>query len=254
MTDSAEAEIKLEEVHKTFDGRKVLDGLSLEVRKSELLAVIGPSGAGKSVLLRHIVGLIQPDSGRILVGNVNMVEAAQEEIEKIRDRIGYLFQSAALLNSLSVFDNVALPLRERTGGDEKDIRDQVMSTLQRVGLADDAKKFPDELSGGMRKRAGLARAIVGKRNIFLYDEPTSGLDPIAAASITDLIRTLQEDLQATSIIVSHDLSLVLGAADRIALLDGGRIKSIGTPEEIRRSSDPKAREFLDAKPHPRPAA
>lgn len=248
MIASPEPEIRIENLRKTFEGATVLDGLSLDVRKSEFMAVIGPSGAGKSVLLRHLVGLLSPDSGRVIVGGVALSEAGPEDLERVRDRIGFLFQSSALLNSLTVFDNVALPLRERGRWGEKEVRDEVMAKLARVGLADHARKYPGDLSGGMRKRAGLARAIVGRRNLFLYDEPTAGLDPVAAASITRLLRELHEGLHATSIIVTHDLALVFATADRIAMLDEGRIQTVGTPEEIRASADPRTKEFLETKP------
>jgi phospholipid/cholesterol/gamma-HCH transport system ATP-binding protein len=245
---AVETGIQLRDLRKSFEGRKVLDGLTLEVRKAELTSVIGRSGAGKSVLLKHIVGLMKADSGRVLVDGVDIAVASRRDVERVRDRIGYLFQGAALLNSMTVFDNVALPLRERARLGEPEVRAEVAAALEKVGLPCEAEKFPAELSGGMRKRVGLARAIVGHRDIFLYDEPTAGLDPIAAATIRELIRKIQGSVRAASIVVSHDLSFVFAISDRIAMLHEGRIHAIGTPEEIRSSQDPVVRDFLEGRP------
>jgi phospholipid/cholesterol/gamma-HCH transport system ATP-binding protein len=238
------AEIRLQDLRKSFGDRKVLEGLSLEVRPSELVGLLGRSGSGKSVILKHIAGLLKPDSGAVTVAGVDMAGAPEDDLKRVRDRMGYLFQGSALLNSLTVFDNVALPLRERTSLKEEEVREEVRAKLELVGLSRDAEKYPSELSGGMKKRAGLARAIAGSRDIFLYDEPTAGLDPMGAASIGDLIRRLQEKVRATSILVSHDLEFVLGLSTRVAVLDSGRIRFTGSPEETRRSRDAAVREFF----------
>ncbi len=244
---AARPEIGLRDLRKSFDGNRVLDGLTLDVRRSEFLAILGRSGSGKSVLLRLIVGLIRPDSGAIEVGRVNVGTASREDLERMRDRVGFLFQGAALLNSLTVFDNVALPLRERARMGEPEVKAEVMAKLKSVGLERDAEKRPGELSGGMRKRVGLARALVGRRDLFLYDEPTAGLDPIASASITNLIREIHQGVGATSVLVSHDLKLVFGLADRVAFLEGGKIHALGPAGEIRESSDPLVQEFLEGR-------
>jgi phospholipid/cholesterol/gamma-HCH transport system ATP-binding protein len=246
----SDTEIGLRDLRKSFDGRNVLDGLTLEVRRGEFLAIVGRSGSGKSVLLRLIVGLIQPDSGGIEVGDVDPAKAPREKLDELRDRIGFLFQGAALLNSLTVFDNVALPLRERARMPEPEVRKEVLARLRSVGLEKDGEKLPGQLSGGMRKRAGLARALVGRRDLFLYDEPTAGLDPIAAASIRDLLREIHEGSDATSVLVSHDLDLVFHLAERVAFLEKGKIHAVGTPEELRQSADPVIQRFLRGEPEP----
>jgi phospholipid/cholesterol/gamma-HCH transport system ATP-binding protein len=240
--------VLFEEVTTSLGGKEILRGLSIAVPPGELLALIGPSGSGKSVFLKHIVGLLRPDRGRVLIAGQDVSRAKEKELRLLRDRIGFVFQGSALLKSISVFDNIALPLREREHLSEDEIHTQVHSTLERVGMSQEEGKFPDDLSGGMKKRIGLARAVVGRRDLFLYDEPTSELDPIASQAISRLIRTLHQDLRATSIIVTHDLPLVEALADRVAILADGRIAQEGTLEDLRRSSIPAVREFLEASP------
>ncbi len=238
--------VLLEDVRKTLGGKTVLDGLRLAVEPAETLAILGPSGSGKSVLLKHIVGLIRPDAGRIRVCETDLATADRATLLRLRRRIGYLFQGAALLNSLTVFDNVALPLRERERPSEEEVRREVEDRLARVGLPEAADKFPAELSGGMRKRAGLARAIMGRPELLLYDEPTAGLDPPGAAAIGELLRELQRSMRLTSIVVTHDLDLVVRVADRVAFLHEGKIRMIAPRRDFERSSDPVLRDFMAA--------
>ena len=238
--------VEIHDLWKAFNGKHVFKGLSLEIQKAEALAIIGGSGSGKSVLLKHIVGLLHPDRGHVRVHGIDLARSSREEIDRVREKIGYLFQGGALLNSITVFDNVALPLRERKRWAEDHVRRQVMERLEMVGLADAALKRPAELSGGMRKRAGLARALVTDPEIVLYDEPTAGLDPITALQIARLIRDLHVRLKVTSVLVTHDMSLAFTIAERVALLSGGIIHRVGTPRELEASNDPAIRGFLNA--------
>ncbi len=219
-------------VKKAFDSSVVLDGLSFEVENGEILAIVGPSGTGKSVTLKHIVGLLEPDEGTV-------------EVEG-DPRIGYLFQSGALLAWLTVYENVALPLKETTRLKDKEIDAAVMDALRMVGLEDSADKYPGELSGGMQKRAGLARAIVRRADIVLYDEPTSGLDPVTALSIHRLIKKLNSEQGVTSIVVTHDIQGALNLADRIMLLKDGKAVAALKASEFASSDNPTVREFLTA--------
>ncbi len=219
-------------VKKSFDSSVVLDGLSFEVENGEILAIVGPSGTGKSVTLKHIVGLLEPDEGTV-------------EVEG-DPRIGYLFQSGALLAWLTVYENVALPLKETTRLKDKEIDAAVMDALRMVGLEDSADKYPGELSGGMQKRAGLARAIVRRADIVLYDEPTSGLDPVTALSIHRLIKKLNSEQGVTSIVVTHDIQGALNLADRIMLLKDGKAVAALKASEFASSDNPTVREFLTA--------
>ena len=223
--------IEFRNVTKDFGTGKVLDGLSFSVNKGEVVCITGPSGTGKSVTLKHIVGLIEPDSG---------------EIELKTDRIGYLFQSGALLAWLTVWENVALPLKETTRLSEDEIDARVMKALAAVELTDAADKYPSEISGGMQKRAGLARAIVCEADVILYDEPTSGLDPVTSVRINDLIKKLNSDFGITSIVVTHDIPSALKIADRMLLIKGGRAAEYSTPAEFLKSTSPDVREFLAA--------
>ena len=223
--------IEFKKVVKHFGDRAVLDGLSFEVRKGEIFTIVGPSGTGKSVTLKHIAGLLDPDSG---------------EVETATSKIGYLFQSGALLAWMDVYDNVALPLRETTTLDDEEIDKRVQAALSAVGLEDAAEKFPSEISGGMQKRAGLARAIVRNADIVLYDEPTSGLDPVTSARIHSLIVKLNKERGITSVLVTHDLRGALLISDRVMLVSGGKAVIISTPNEFTQSQEPEVRQFLAA--------
>lgn len=223
--------IEFENVTKRFDDNVVLDGLTFSVGKGEIFAIVGPSGTGKSVTLKHAVGLVEPDAG---------------EVRTNTDRIGYLFQSGALLAWMTVAENVALPLRETTRLSEDEIDRKVEEALAAVGLGDAADRYPSEISGGMQKRAGLARSIVRESDLILYDEPTSGLDPVTALSIHKLIADLNRTRGITSVLVTHDLPAALRIADRIMFLKGGRSVLCGTPEEFAGSDDPEVKEFISA--------
>lgn len=227
----SEAIIEFRDVVKAFGSAKVLDGLSFSVNRGEVLAVVGHSGTGKSVTLKHIVGLLEPDAGEVIVNSRH---------------IGYLFQSGALLAWMTVYENVALPLKETTELSDGEIETRVMDALKAVELENDADKYPSEISGGMQKRAGLARAIVRESEVVLYDEPTSGLDPVTSAKIHALIVRLNKERGITSVIVTHDLKGALKIADRILLIDGGRSVICATPEDFEKTDNPLAKEFLFA--------
>lgn len=235
--------IRLENVHKTLGGRAILNGLTLEVKNGETLVILGRSGTGKSVTLRHIVGLMIPDEGRVEVLGQEISSHRQASLPKIRSRIGYLFQDGALLNWLSIADNVGLPLRERNLMPEKEIQERVEEVLSEVELDGHGDKLPSEISGGMRKRAGLARALVCRPEILLHDEPTSGLDPISSSIINGLIQKLHET-GITQVMVTHDMSSAFQVADRIALLHSGKVIALGNADEIQKSKDPAVQQFI----------
>ncbi len=238
--------IRFENVVKRFGSREVLSGVSFEVRKGELLALVGPSGTGKSVTLKHLVGLLTPTSGKVLFEGTDISSASGRDLERLRERFGYLFQGGALLGWMTVAENVALPLRERTHLGEEEIAARTAEALAAVELTDAADRYPAEISGGMQKRAGLARAIVRRNDIILYDEPTSGLDPVTSITINRLIRRLNRERGITSIVVTHDLQSALLFADRIIMLKNGHVVESATPDDFVRSPVPSAREFLDA--------
>ncbi len=238
--------ISFENVVKKFNGVPVLNGLSFSVEKGEVFCIVGPSGTGKSVTLKHIVRLLTPTAGRILFEGIDVTAASGKELEGIRSRMGYLFQSGALLAWMTVRDNVALPLRETTNLSEEEIAARVEDALAAVGLTDAAEKFPAEISGGMQKRAGLARAIVRKTDVVLYDEPTSGLDPVTAATINGLIVKLNKERGLTSLVVTHNLGAALGMANHILLLDKGRAVLCAKPNDFTQSQNPEVQAFLAA--------
>lgn len=238
--------IKFEHVTKWLGGRRVLDDLSFEIPKGEIFTIVGPSGTGKSVTLKHMVRLLTPTSGSVWVGDTEISAADGSALDRARERFGYLFQGGALLGWMSVADNIALPLREKTRMPENEIAQRVAEALKSVGMEDDGDKFPSEISGGMQKRAGLARAIVGRPEIILYDEPTSGLDPVTARTIDQLIKRLNEELGITSVVVSHDLQGALLIADRIAMLTGGKFVEVSPPKTFVATDQPEVRAFLDA--------
>lgn len=238
--------IRFEKVKKSLGGRRILDGIDLEIEEGETFVIVGSSGAGKSVTVRHMVRLLTPDEGRVWVGDDVVSEASGTELERIRTRFGVLFQSGALLQWLTVGDNVVLPLRERTDKSQEECDRIAREKLAMVDLDDVFTKYPSELSGGMRKRAALARAIVMQPEIILYDEPTSGLDPVTARTIDRLIDELRKDLGVTSVVVTHDLHSALAIGSRIAILDEGRVLEVARPEDFVKSNKPEVQRFLEA--------
>lgn len=238
--------IRFDHVTKILGSRKVLDDFNLEIKKGEVFVIVGPSGVGKSVTLKHMVRLLTPNSGSVIVGGENISEARDHELERIRNKFGYLFQGGALLAWLTVAENVALPLREHTDLSDEVILEKVRTTLALVGLENDMEKMPSDISGGMCKRAGLARAIIRDPHIILYDEPTSGLDPVTARTIDALIQRLNREFGVTTVVVTHDLHSALTIANRIALLNHGKIVEMGTPEEFVKSQQPDVQHFLEA--------
>ena len=218
-------EVRLDRVYKSFHGgrEKVLRGVTLDFPREKLTYLLGSSGAGKSVLLKHILGLLQPDRGDIWVSGVNVSQLRRHELTEFRLRFGMLFQNSALFDEMTVFENVAFPLVEHTTKSRSEIHSAVHRTLALLGMKDGYNKFPNELSGGMRKRVGLARAIIREPSILLYDEPTTGLDPVTRRTVDELIATTKRELRLTSIVISHDIPSALLLADHIAFLDQGRI-------------------------------
>jgi len=231
-----------------YDGRRVLDGLNLDIEPGEAMVLLGGSGSGKSTLLRQIIGLERPKSGSVIVKGVDITRCSSAELKKVRHSIGVAFQSAALFNSLSVEDNVALPLREHTRLAPSIIDLMVWMKLAVVGLADFRKLLPQELSGGMKKRGAVARALALDPEIQVLDEPSAGLDPIVAAELDELILLLKQAFQMTVIVVTHEMPSAFRIADRIAMLHKGTFSSVGTKDEIRASQDPRVRHFLDRIP------
>lgn len=234
--------VELIDLHTALGGQPVLQGLSLSIREGECVAILGLSGTGKSVTLKHIIGLMRPDRGVVRIDGKDLTDG----LEEARERIGYLFQNAALLASMNVYENVALPLREHEELAEDEVRRRVREALDRVGLEDVERKMPAHLSGGMRKRVGLARALIRKPQILLYDEPTAGLDPPVAVKIGDLIQEMRRQVRVTSIVVTHNLKIAFRVADRIAMLHEGRIVEQGTEAEFRNSTHEVVRQFLEA--------
>lgn len=238
--------ITFENVSKRLGGNLVLDDMSFEVPQGETFVVVGLSGAGKSVTLKHMVQLLIPDSGTVRIGGDAISSASGRELERIRSRFGVLFQGAALLQWLTVFENVALPLREHTALSEKEIENVVLGKLSLLNMQDAVNKFPADLSGGMQKRVGLARAIVLDPEIILYDEPTSGLDPVTSRLIDGLIENLRSELGITSVVVTHDLHSALAVGTRIMMIDGGRIVENAGPEEFIKSNNETVQRFLQS--------
>jgi phospholipid/cholesterol/gamma-HCH transport system ATP-binding protein len=236
--------ITLRNIHKSFGAQKVLDGLDLDIPDGKITAIIGPSGEGKSVLLKHLIGLLQPDSGTVEVDGESIVDLRRSELNRIREKFGMLFQNVALFDSMSVFENVAFPLEEKTSLSKEEIRGRVFSALEDVGLKNVENKFPDELSGGMKKRVGLARAVVLNPKIILFDEPTTGLDPIIKRAIHQLIKETHTKFGFTAVIVSHEIPDIFDVAQNVAMLFRGKILQHGTPDEIKNSADPAIRQFI----------
>ena len=239
--------IELRNVKKRFGEQVVLDGVEFTVNDGETVALLGPSGTGKSVLLKHIIGLIKPDTGQVLVDGKHVAKLSRDELRQLRYRIGYVFQNGALFDSMNVYENVRLGISDVSKFDDEDYsREHVEKCIRLVNLAPEVvDKFPSQLSGGMRKRVGIARAIVGEPKYLLYDEPTSGLDPVNSDIIDGLVERLADELGVTSIMVTHDVRGAFRVADRLALLSEGKIVMQGTQEEFLASTNPKVKEFLE---------
>jgi phospholipid/cholesterol/gamma-HCH transport system ATP-binding protein len=238
--------VEFDDVYKAYGPKQVLRGANLQVFRGEVVVILGGSGTGKSVTLRHMLGLEAPDSGRVFVEEEDVTDFPEEELYRVRKKFGMLFQSAALFDSMTVFENVAFPLREHTEMTESEITRAVHEKLELVNLPNTGHLMPVDLSGGMRKRVGLARAIILDPKVILYDEPTTGLDPITAQTINELIVDLQAKLNVTSVVVTHDIHSAFSVGDRIAFLNEGVFEWVGSINEARDASHPKLREFLKA--------
>ncbi|HAM53573.1 MAG TPA: ABC transporter ATP-binding protein [Nitrospiraceae bacterium] len=236
--------IQIIDLDKAFGEQKVLKGVNLSISNHELIAIIGESGGGKSVLLRHLIGLIKPDKGKIMVEGEDITHLSRRDLNRIREKFGVVFQGGALFDSINVFDNIAFPLREKTGLHEEDIREKVAESLEDVGLGGVEQKYPAELSGGMKKRVALARALITEPKIVLLDEPTTGLDPIKLHSIHKLIVDTHKKYGFTGVMISHDIPEIYEVVDRIAFLYEGVIEVVGTPEQIVHSHDRIVRQFI----------
>ena len=241
--------VRFEEVHKSFGPKRVLQGITFDIRPGETMVVLGGSGSGKSVLLRHIIGLHRPERGRVLVEGEDIVPYDEDELVPVRKKIGMLFQGGALFDSMNVAENVGYGLREHTDLPDGEILAIVKQKLALVELKDVEHLMPSELSGGMRKRVALARSIAMEPRGILYDEPTTGLDPVTAGTINRLIRSMQERLQVTSVVVTHDIDSALYVGDRVAFLFEGRMLFVGTVDEAQKSPEPALRQFLSARVH-----
>ncbi len=239
--------IRFADVHKRFGSLVVLDALSLDIPADQTTVVIGPSGAGKSVLLKHIVGLLQPDSGNVYFHQQRINHLSERQLEPIRKRIGFLFQMGALFDSMTVGENIAFPLRHQGIKSESDIQQVISEKLAVVGLSGSEKKMPADLSGGQKKRVALARAIAMDPEVVLYDEPTTGLDPIRADVINELILKLKEELKVTGIVVTHDMASAFKVADQIVMLLNGKIIAQGTPQQIKTMEDEDVRHFIEGR-------
>lgn len=240
-----EPAIRIVDLHKGFGENKVLRGINLDIYRGRINFIIGRSGGGKSVLLKHITGLFKPDRGRILIGGRNIAQLSEKRMNDIRKQFGMLFQDGALFDSMTVGENVAFPLRAHTRLKNKDIQGLVQEKLRQVGLEKIEDMMPSDISGGMRKRVGLARAMVLEPEILLFDEPTTGLDPIMSEQIDELIVNTQKSLNVTSIVISHDIPATLRIADKVAMVYQGKIIIHGTPDELVHSRDPVVRQFLE---------
>jgi phospholipid/cholesterol/gamma-HCH transport system ATP-binding protein len=240
--------IKLVDVHKSFGSKKVLEGFSLDVDEGETMVIIGYSGSGKSVAIKHIVGLLEPDSGTVFVDNKEVPKLSRPDLYDLRSQVGYVFQFAALFDSMSIGDNVAMGLRKEHKLSEDEILSRISESLELVDLPGVESKFPAELSGGMRKRVGIARAIARRPKYILYDEPTTGLDPVTSAVIDQLMVRTREKLGVTSIVITHDMRSAYTVGSRIAMLYEGKVRQVGTVEEIKHTTDPIVCQFIEGRP------
>lgn len=236
--------IELIDIHKSFGRQKVLDGLNLTIEDGMTTIIIGRSGGGKSVLLKHMIGLLKPERGQVVVDGIDIARMNDKNLNEVRKKFGMLFQEAALFDSMNVLENVAFPLREHTRKKDAEIREIVRARLRDVGLSGIEDKMPSELSGGMKKRVGLARALAIEPQIILFDEPTTGLDPIMTEAIDTLIFDTQRKFNLTCVVISHDIKSIFTVAHRVAMLYEGKIIAQGTPEEMKKSDNPVIKQFL----------
>lgn len=244
---SSDIFIEVRDLHKKLGWQHILRGVNLQVRRGETLVIIGPSGEGKTVLMKHVIGLMRPDSGTVSVDGVHVEKLRERELTPVRQKVSMMFQNAALFDSMTVEENVAFPLIESGVKDRQEIKTRVQEALEVVDLADHGKKLPVNLSGGMRKRAGIARAIVGRSQCILYDEPTASLDPVVSDVIDQMIRRLQMRYHITSLVVTHDMKSLFKIANRVAMLKEGVIRFLGTPEELRNCPDPLVQDFIEGR-------
>lgn len=240
--------IRLIDVYKSFGPKRVLEGFSLDVAEGECMVIIGYSGSGKSVAIKHIVGLLEPDAGQVQVDGLEVPRLKRADLYRLRAKIGYVFQFAALFDSVSIGDNVAMGLRKQQELPESEIATRVHEALDLVDLPDVAERFPAELSGGMRKRVGIARAIALRPKYILYDEPTTGLDPVTSAVIDHFMVRMREKLGVTSVVITHDMRSAYTVGDRIAMLYQGRVRQVGSVSEIQQTQDPIVRQFIEGRP------
>ncbi len=236
--------IRINQLRKAFGSKEVLKGVDLEIEEGKTTVIIGSSGSGKSVLVKHVIGLLKPDSGEIWVDDVEITQLSMNDLNEVRKKFGMCFQMAALFDSMSVMENVAFPLREHTKMPNAEIKAKVTDVLAKVGLVGVDHQFPSELSGGMRKRVGLARAVILNPSIVIYDEPTTGLDPLLTEDVDNMILDAQRDFKVTSIVISHDVGSIFRIADNIAMLAHGEIRFFGTPSEILDCPDPVVQRFI----------
>jgi phospholipid/cholesterol/gamma-HCH transport system ATP-binding protein len=244
MSKNGENMVEVTDLHKAFEGKTVLDGVTCQIPAGKISVVMGPSGTGKSVLLRHVVGLLYPDSGDVTVAGKSVPNLGEDELLELRRNVGMLFQDGALFSSMNLYDNVAFPLRQHTKKSEKEIKEIVMDRLEEVGLSESVTKMPNELSGGMRKRAGFARALVLEPELLLFDEPDSGLDPVRTALLCDLIKQIQQKYKSTGVVISHDIKSCFNIGDHIILLYGGKVVEQGSKQELQRSTNPFTQQFI----------
>ncbi len=236
--------IELIGLYKSFKGQNVLKGADLLIPTGKIVTVVGKSGCGKSVLVKHIMGLLRPDTGQVLIDGIDITKLSLAELDKIREKLGVLFQGGALFDSMTVEENVAFPLKEKTKLSKAEIHERAIRALEDVGLGDRGSKFPEELSGGMKKRAALARALVTEPSLVIFDEPTTGLDPVITNSIHKLIKTTHEKYGFTAVIISHEVPGIFSIVDKVAVLHNGIIEQAGTPDEIRNSINPVVKQFI----------
>jgi len=236
--------IEVNNLYKSFNGQKILNGINLKIEEGQTMALIGGSGKGKSVLLKHIIGLMYPDRGEVLITEKNIHRVRGRALKELKNQFGVVFQFGALFDSLTVFENVAFPLIEKTKLNDDQIKDKVFEELRTVGLENDAEKYPAQISGGMRKRVALARCLILDPKIIFFDEPTTGLDPVIAQSIYKLIRHLKETRHITALIVSHEIPGIFKVVDRVAMLHDGMIIASGTPEDLQANQNPIVQKFL----------